>query len=383
MLQHFSVNGFRCFDKNLSFYFAAVEGNDFSETAIENRLVKTGIIVANSGEGKTALGMAIFDLTRHLARNQVISMRDLDMRFGSTSKLINHDLDMSFGSTSELMEYKYQFRFEHQNLSYEYARSASGYLVYERIVIDGELYAEVDRRIVGGATILAAGAESLRRDISQHSTSVALHIHKNATLEKNDANECFKKFINFAENMLYFSAEDINSYAGFTKGMKDAGTIILENGWIEDLAAFLNQCGLEYRLTIESLDGKGFIGQRIGYNTANLLRIASPGVKKLINFFCWMKSAMAEENKASFIYADGMDGLHHLASGPVFQLAIESSAQMLIATSSTGLLNQNDVRPDCCFSLRNGSIESFFHRTKKQLRPAHNLERLYRAGAFD
>lgn len=368
MLQHFTVSGFRCFDKNLAFDFTAIGGQGFSEASIANWLVKTGVIVGNSSTGKTALGMAIFDLTRHLTDNHVIS---------------THDVDMSFGSASEMVEFTYQFRFGYQELSYGYARTASGDIVYERIVIDGDLYAEVDRRIGENATILAAGAESLRRDLSGSTISIASYIHKNSVLEKNEANDCFKKFISFAENMLYFSAADVNSYAGFTQGRKDIGATILKSGWLDELISFLHECGLDYRLTAENLDGQAFIGQRIGSQTVNLLCITSPGVKRLITFFFWMKSAMIEGKQASFIYIDDLDALSHLASGPSFQRAIESAAQVLIATSSTSMLTQCDIRPDCCFSLGNGSISSFMGRTKKYLLPAHNLEKLYRAGAFD
>lgn len=368
MLQHFTVTGFRCFDKKLSLDFAAVGRQDFSEVSIADRLVKTGIVVANSGAGKTALGMAIFDLTRHLTDGHVID---------------SHNSDMSFGSASEMMEFTYQFRFGYQDLSYEYARSVSGDLVYERIVINGELYAQVDRRIGGDATILAAGAESLKRDLSRSTVSIASYIQKNSILEKNEANECFKKFIGFVEKMLYFSAVDVNLYTGFAQGRKNPEATILKNGWLDELVLFLHDCGLDYRLTAENLDGQAFIGQRIGNQTMSLLRNTSLGVRKLITFFFWMKTAEIEGKQASFIYIDDMDGLHHLASAPSFQRALESTAQVLIATSSTSMLTQRDVRPDGCFSLGNGSISSFLNRTKKHLMPAHNLEKLYRAGAFD
>ena len=368
MLHYFTATGFRCFDEMLFLDFSAVDRQDFSEALVRNRLVKTGIVLANSGAGKTALGMAIFDLTRHLTANHVIG---------------SHDPDMSFGSESGMMEFNYQFRFDEQDLTYAYARSASGDLVYERIIINGGLYAEVDRRFGGGATILADGAEHLKRDFSSSTISIASYIHKNSLLEKNPANECFKKFISFAENMLYFSATHVNSYIGFTKGRIDLGAAILKNGWLDELVSFLGECGLSYRLTAEKSVGQAFIGQRIGNRTMNLLRNTSLGVRKLITFFFWMKIAEAKGKEASFIFIDDMDGLHHLASGPTFQRALESTAQVLITTTSTSMLTQRDVRPDCCFSLSNGSISSFLNRTEKHLRPAHNLERLYRAGAFD
>ncbi|MDU8351138.1 hypothetical protein RYA05_04410 [Pseudomonas syringae pv. actinidiae] len=365
MLQHFSVKGFRCFEDKLSFDLAANRDLAFRTDAIADGVVKTGVVLADSGSGKTMLGLALLDVSRYLTKNQMLDAP-------------------IFGTPSELIEFTYLFKFGDQALSYEYGRTAYGELVYERIVIDGESYAEIDRRISGIASIMAAGAESQNRDFSGSSLSIASYIDRNEPLDKTPANECFMKFVSFVEGMLYFSASDVDSYMGFTKSDKDVGAAIVQYGLLDELLEFLQTCGLNYSLTEQSVGHHAFIGQSVGNQTLNFMDIASPGVRKLVTFFFWMKRTMATGRwHASFIYIDDMDGLHHLASVASFERAFKSSAQALLATSSTSVLTHPDARPDCCFVLGSGQISSFASRTKKELRQAHNLEKLHRGGAFD
>lgn len=365
MLQHFSVKGFRCFEDKLSFDLAANRDLAFRTDAIADGVVKTGVVLADSGSGKTMLGLALLDLSRHLTKNQMLDAP-------------------IFGTPSELIEFTYLFKFGDQALSYEYGRTAYGELVYERIVIDGESYAEIDRRISSVASIQAAGAESPTRDFSGSPLSIASYIYRRVPLAENPANKCFVQFFMFVEGMLYFNASDVNSYMGFTKSDKDVGASIVEYGLLDELFEFLQACGLSYSLSEQNAGHHAFIGQSVGGQTVDFMDIASPGVRKLVTFFFWMKMTMATGRRhASFIYIDDMDGPHHLASVASFERAVKSSAQVLVATSSTSALNHPDARPDCCFVLGGGLISSFASRTKKELRQAHNLEKLHRAGAFD
>jgi hypothetical protein len=44
----------------------------------------------------------------------------------------------------------------------------------------------------------------------------------------------------------------------------------------------------------------------------------------------------------------------------------------------------NDImRPDCLFLMNKNKIKSLSSLTKKELRFAHNIEKMYRAGAFN
>ena len=44
----------------------------------------------------------------------------------------------------------------------------------------------------------------------------------------------------------------------------------------------------------------------------------------------------------------------------------------------------NDImRPDCLFLMHKNKIKSLSSLTDKELRSAHNIEKMYRSGAFD
>ncbi|MEH7112248.1 hypothetical protein V7124_07675, partial [Neobacillus niacini] len=46
-------------------------------------------------------------------------------------------------------------------------------------------------------------------------------------------------------------------------------------------------------------------------------------------------------------------------------------------------IDNNILRPDCYFKLHNHTLTSFSNLTVKELRKAHNLEKMYRAGSFN
>lgn len=41
------------------------------------------------------------------------------------------------------------------------------------------------------------------------------------------------------------------------------------------------------------------------------------------------------------------------------------------------------LRPDCYFILNDGYILPISERTEKEIRQAHNLQKMYKVGAFD
>jgi len=49
----------------------------------------------------------------------------------------------------------------------------------------------------------------------------------------------------------------------------------------------------------------------------------------------------------------------------------------------SNLMNNNVFRPDCLFILQNNGIRAMCDLTEKELRKAHNLQKMYKAGAFD
>ena len=60
-----------------------------------------------------------------------------------------------------------------------------------------------------------------------------------------------------------------------------------------------------------------------------------------------------------------------------------SGVQVFTTTHNTDLMSNDLLRPDCYFLLENNSIKAISELTEKELRQAHNLQKMYKAGAFN
>ena len=60
-----------------------------------------------------------------------------------------------------------------------------------------------------------------------------------------------------------------------------------------------------------------------------------------------------------------------------------SNTQVILTTHNTNLLSNDLIRPDCGFIINGKSINSLNKLTEKEIREAHNLEKLYQAGHFN
>ena len=88
--------------------------------------------------------------------------------------------------------------------------------------------------------------------------------------------------------------------------------------------------------------------------------------------------------QASFVFIDEFDAFYH------FKLAFEVCKQLFnldcqVFTSShnTYLMTNDLLRPDCNFILQNNKIKPLQACTEKELRFGHNIEKLFRGGAFE
>lgn len=89
--------------------------------------------------------------------------------------------------------------------------------------------------------------------------------------------------------------------------------------------------------------------------------------------------------KVSFVYIDEFDAFYHTdLSAAVIKRVIElKDTQAVITSHNTDLLSNSLLRPDCIFKLKDNQIRPFSELTDKVLREAHNLQKMYKAGAFN
>ncbi len=61
---------------------------------------------------------------------------------------------------------------------------------------------------------------------------------------------------------------------------------------------------------------------------------------------------------------------------------IAADSQVILTTHNTSLMSNDLLRPDCYFLMYKDKINPLSELTDKELRLAHNIEKMYRAGAF-
>ena len=99
-----------------------------------------------------------------------------------------------------------------------------------------------------------------------------------------------------------------------------------------------------------------------------------------MNYFWFQR---LKENKVSLVFVDEFDAFYHQKlSALIVEKLKEINAQVILTTHNTSIMSTEILRPDCYFILDENEIKSIPNCTEKELREAHNLEKMYKAGAF-
>lgn len=364
MLQEFKVRNYKNFRDEIIFSLKSSKNYEFNRSLVRNGVIKDCLIVGENASGKTNLGYAIFDIIRHLtdkARQEIALY----------SNLYNADATV---------EFEYTFLFEKWELKYRYAKKDALSLMWEQIFVNGKKILE--NSPVEAKTTLK-GTENL--DLSKWDRSISLvkYIYANTVLDKED-NVCkvFYAFMAFVNRMLWFSSTEGNWYMGFSNiGGNLFEAIARKEGAVEKLQVFLQNCGIFYQLlTKDNGEGKN-VYCKMGEKEVQLSSLISSGTRSLIFFFFWY----IQMEECSFIYVDEFDAFYHtdLAREVVRKIIEIPDTQAVITSHNTDLMSNDLLRPDCIFKLEDNRIRPFSELTDKALREAHNLQKMYKAGAFN
>ena len=113
--------------------------------------------------------------------------------------------------------------------------------------------------------------------------------------------------------------------------------------------------------------------------TIPFYEIASTGTKSLGLFFFWMQRM----EQISLICIDEFDAFyHHELSEALVRILKESPAQVILTTHNTSVMSNDILRPDCYFVMDHRNVKALPYLTDKEIRVAHNLEKIYKAGGF-
>ena len=369
MLKEFRVKGFKNFEKELVFDFSKTRNYNFSEKAVKDGIVKTGLIYGINGSGKSNLGLAIFDIILHLSEKE----KHLEL----------YDNYLNLSSSNIIAKFYYNFKFGNDILEYEYQKDKPQNLVSEVVKINNKLISEYDY-LTNKFKLNLEGTGNLNKNLNGNNISFIKYINNNINPEIDS--ELFKikkiieKFINFVDNMLFFASLDGNFYQGFKKGTENLHEIILSKGKLKDFENFLKEAGIFYKLIEKKIGKDRRIYCKFRSGEVDFFEIASKGTCSLTLFYSWLIGL----DEVSFVFIDEFDAFYHvnLAKRVVEEL-LKLNVQAILTTHDTTIMTNDLLRPDCYFVLSEGKIKSLPDLTEKELRQAHNLEKMYRAGAFN
>ena len=369
MLIQFRVKNFKNFKNQLTFDFNNINHYEFSEDCIKNGIIKDALIYGINGCGKSNLAFAIFDIVAHLT--------DLQVNADGYGDYTNTDSD------EDIAEFGYVFKFEDSILEYSYGKTNLRTLIFEELKINNKVLVKYDKRNTNEKYFEThlAGAETLNTDLSQLRISVLKYIKTSTVLTDNDEKRILFQFFDFIDSMLHFRSLDDRFYQGYETGSVNIIEYIADT-YLDDFNSFLHSAGLDITVIAQDINGHKRLFMQFNNGKIEFWPNASTGTTTLTLFYFWLKRM--EKHKPSLIFIDEFDAFYHqeLSEFIVRQLK-KLDCQVILTTHNTRLLNNDLMRPDCCFILKNGLLSPLSSLTNKELREAHNIEKMYRAKVFD
>jgi AAA15 family ATPase/GTPase len=370
MLTKIEITNFKSFNEKFTFDFSDTNNFDFNQECVQNGIVNTGIIYGENGCGKSNLGFAMFDLVSHLTNNDFIK-----------DKYMNY---LNADSREDKATFKFFFIFDSIEVVYEYSKKDYQNLISERLIIANKEVIFIDREISTQFKVDFSGAEHLKNDVGNSNISIVNYVANNTILEDNIKNKAFETFRVFVNSMLLVKTLDETFYIGYDNSSFDLEEDIITRGNLKDLEEFLNLSGIKCQLKSRSLNGQNRIFML--FNTKEILfwDIASSGTKALTIFYFWYQR-LRDEKDISFLFIDEFDAFYHqdVSRSIIKRLKEITNTQIILTTHNTANISNDLLRPDCYFIMDTHNIKSLPHGTAQELRKAHNIEKMYRAGAFE
>lgn len=365
MLEKFEVLNFKSFKDKLSFDLGSCSKYEYNTEAVNEGIVQKAIVYGRNGSGKSNLGLAIFDIVKNVT----------DFEFPRQYYAKNYAY---VGTPSNPVEFTYLFRFGQNTLTYHYQKTNFETYIYEELTINHETVAKREKNQIDILTF--KGTEHLSKNINNNKLSLIAYLKNNANLDKRiKNNKVFYQFIEYVENMLFFRSLDTREYIGYNKGSSNIILDIIKDKKVERLQSFFSAAGIEYKLKIEGDN----IVCIFGKHTVPLVEIMSSGTITLLLLFYWLER-LKTEKRASLIFIDEFDAFYHFELAKAIVQDLKTmTAQVILTTHNTSLLTNELLRPDCYFIIDSQKIASLPHLTDRELRAVHNLEKLYKAKAFD
>lgn len=367
MLKRFEVCGFRAFKDRIIFDLSARE-YEFNCELVREGVVKNALIYGPNGIGKSCLGFALFDLVTHLSDN-----KSLNPKYLTEYQNIGLRVD-------DPVLFKYVFSFSDDEVVYEYAKSAKKELQWERLEVNGRQIVKWNFENADDCDIATLSEKGLRVDLSDNKLSMIKYIYRNLPTGTMTA---IDRLMAFVDGMLWYrSLSDGNSYAGFTNGSASIDSEICRLGKLAGFMEFLKANDLVYDLISKTVENEERIFVRDSLTNREMAfnNIASTGTRTLMLFYYWSILAF---DKLTFLFVDEFDAFFHYRTAAEIAKRLSHSTFQSVLTSHNTYLMQNEItRPDCCYIMGPGKVRCLPECTDREIREAHNLEKMYQNGVF-
>ena len=367
MLIKFSVKNFRGFAERIEWDLSQPSNYSFNTYAIKDGVIKNGIIYGPNGSGKSNFALAIFDIVNHLTQKYKKADYYKNITYG--------------GDPKGQVFFEYTFKFGPQIVEYQYGKNILGMLFAESLTVNGtNIFKRNFKSLTLNEELFPINPDAKKNlQANANNISIINYLLTSYPLSKNHYLILMR---NFVDSMLWFRCLQVNEYIGLENGVTQLDEYIIHKGLVGDFSTFLKAVGgQEFKFVQPNANDK-FLVCYFGKDNNVVLfdEIASTGTRSLQLLYYWLKKMDA----ASFVFIDEFDAFYH------FKLAFEVCKQLFnlncqVFTSShnTYLMTNDLLRPDCNFILQNNKIKPLHACTEKELRFGHNIEKLFRGGAFE
>ncbi|WP_165056528.1 MULTISPECIES: ATP/GTP-binding protein [unclassified Adlercreutzia] len=370
MLRRFSVSNFKSFERRMTFDLSDPANYGFNREVVREGTKTKGMVYGANGSGKSNLALAMFDIILHLTDKEKLLQKYYPY--------------LCLDSKKPMAEFEYEFLFDGVEVVYRYGKTDPVTLVYERLSIGGEEVLSYDFAMRKGHVSLA-GAESLMLSSALPAETDKLSrvkfVRSNAILQESAATRAFISFVSFVDGMLMFYSLDERGYQGLSVGSDSFTRGIIREGKVVEFQRFLSAQGIDYELVSVDVNGLPELYCRFVETSVPFGSIASTGTKSLALYYYWF----IRMSEASLVFIDEFDAFYHfeLSEAIVSMLKGVEDVQVFLTTHNTDLLSNDLLRPDAYFILKDGDVRSLDKLAEKELRAAHNIQKMFKAGTFD